>query len=255
MKYKILLITQDEPIYIYSTIVNLIKELPENCEISHFVAGNQNPTGKKSSFFEKVLKVFNIFGLKFFIWYSSMYIYKRLTQESLNSYLKKTKIKKIETPRGINHKDILNNIEKNKFDIGISIAGSEIFKSKLISLFRFGIINVHTSDLPKYKGLMPVFRAMQKGESKIGISLFIVDEGIDTGKIIRKEFLNIEGKTMHRVIIESKEIAVNLILKCLKNIEHEFNNAVLQEDFEGSYFSFPNKEDMIEFKKNGKKLF
>ena len=57
-KKKILLITQNEPIYLYENISILIETLPQDWKISHAVIGNQNPTGKKLSFFEKVLRSF-----------------------------------------------------------------------------------------------------------------------------------------------------------------------------------------------------
>ena len=55
---------------------------------------------------------------------------------------------------------------------------------------------------------MPVFRAMQNGERRIGISLFLVDEGIDTGRVLLKEYLDIREKSMHEVIRKSKKIAM-----------------------------------------------
>ena len=58
--------------------------------------------------------------------------------------MKKNNIEIIETPKGINHPDILHKIYLQDFDLAISIAGSEIFKPKLFRLFKFGIINIHT---------------------------------------------------------------------------------------------------------------
>ena len=254
-KKKILLITQNEPIYVYENISILIETLPQDWQISHAVIGNQNPTGKKLSFFEKVFKVFYVFGFIFFIQYSLLFIFSKVKNNNLSGLMKKNNIEIIETPKGINHPDIHHKIYHQDFDLAISIAGSEIFKPKLFGLFKFGIINIHTSDLPKYKGLMPVFRAMQNGESRIGISLFLVDEGIDTGRVILKEYLDIKDKSMHEVIRKSKKIAMGMIVEFLKDIETKILLDLKDNNDEGSYFSFPNKKDIIEFRERGKKFF
>lgn len=254
-KKKILLITQNEPIYLYENISILIKTLPQDWKISHAVIGNQNPTGKKLSFFEKVFEVFHVFGFIFFIQYSLLFIFSKVKNNNFFGLMKKNNIEIIETPKGINHPDIHHKIYHQDFDLAISIAGSEIFKPKLLRLFKFGIINIHTSDLPKYKGLMPVFRAMQNGERRIGISLFLVDEGIDTGRVLLKEYLDIREKSMHEVIRKSKKIAMGMIVEFLKDIETKILLDLRDSNDEGSYFSFPNKKDIIEFRKRGKKFF
>ena len=252
---KILLITQNEPIYVYESILSLIQKLPTEWQITHSIIGNQNPTGKKLSFFEKVYKVFSVFGFNFFIQYSSLFIFSKLKKRNLFKLMKTKKIEIIQTPNGINHPDIRGKIASQKFDLAVSIAGSEIYKPQLFDLFRFGIINIHTSDLPKYKGLMPVFRAMQKGEKKIGISLFLVDEGIDTGRVLLKEYLDIQNKSMHQVIKESKKISIKMILNLLVNIETKISLNIQNVNKDGSYFSFPRKKDILEFKKRGNKFF
>ena len=50
--------------------------------------------------------------------------------------------------------------------------------------FKQGIVNVHFSILPKYRGASPVQSALMNGETKTGITLFSIDEGMDTGAII-----------------------------------------------------------------------
>ena len=252
---KILLITQNEPIYIYDSILSLLKELPNDWEITHSIIGNQNPTGKKLSFFEKVLRVLKTFGFIFFIQYSFLFIFSKLKNKNLKRLMKKNNVELIEIPEGINHPDIYYKIINQDFDLAISIAGAEILKPKLFNLFKFGIINIHTSDLPKYRGLMPVFRAMQKGENEIGISLFLVDEGIDTGRILLKEYLDVKEKSMHQLIKQSKKIAVSMILNLLEDIEAKILADLKNKNEKGSYFSFPNKRDILEFRDRGKRFF
>ena len=74
----------------------------------------------------------------------------------------------------------------------VSILGNQIFKRKLIDLAPKGCINLHTALLPKYRGLMPTFWALKNNEKNTGVSVFFVDEGIDSGPIIIQKKVVIE---------------------------------------------------------------
>ena len=83
----------------------------------------------------------------------------------------------------------------------------------------------------------------------------MVDEGIDTGRVLLKEYLDIREKSMHEVIRKSKKIAMGMIVEFLKDIETKILLDLRDSNDEGSYFSFPNKKDIIEFRERGKKFF
>ena len=81
-------------------------------------------------------------------------------------------------------KDFVPNITTLNADIGICVAYGKIFRKPALDAFRQGIVNVHFSMLPKYRGASPVQSALMNGETKTGITLFSIDEGMDTGNII-----------------------------------------------------------------------
>jgi len=55
-----------------------------------------------------------------------------------------------------------------------------------------GCVNVHPSLLPRYRGAAPIQRAIMRGESRTGITLMLMDEGMDTGEILAQEEIGIE---------------------------------------------------------------
>ncbi len=71
-------------------------------------------------------------------------------------------------------------------DFGI-IVGQDI-----IDYFPKGIINSHFSLLPQWRGADPITFAILSGQRKTGVSLMLIDEGMDTGKIIRQKSLAIQ---------------------------------------------------------------
>ncbi len=81
-------------------------------------------------------------------------------------------------------KDFVPNIAALNADIGICVAYGKIFRKPALEALKQGIVNVHFSILPKYRGASPVQSALMNGETKTGITLFSIDEGMDTGAII-----------------------------------------------------------------------
>ncbi|MFI5347382.1 MAG: methionyl-tRNA formyltransferase [Elusimicrobiota bacterium] len=68
-------------------------------------------------------------------------------------------------------------------DLAIVVAYGRILKNDALSATRFGFMNAHFSLLPKYRGAAPVQWALVRGEKVTGVSLFWLDEGMDTGPV------------------------------------------------------------------------
>ncbi|MDB4851845.1 formyltransferase family protein, partial [Flavobacteriaceae bacterium] len=118
-----------------------------------------------------------------------------------------------------------------------------------------GCINLHTALLPKYRGLMPTFWVMKNNEKYTGVSVFFVDEGIDSGPIIVQEKLEIGNSTQKSLIIKTKRIGMQLILKSIDLISNNKVAIIPNDASKKTYYSFPTRKDVLEFRKNGKKFF
>ncbi|MDP3542907.1 MAG: methionyl-tRNA formyltransferase [Elusimicrobiota bacterium] len=68
-------------------------------------------------------------------------------------------------------------------DFGVVVAYGRILKTDVLSATRLGLLNAHFSLLPKYRGAAPVQWSLVRGETRTGVSLFWLDEGMDTGPI------------------------------------------------------------------------
>ena len=68
-----------------------------------------------------------------------------------------------------------------KPDMIVTCAYGQIIPKVLLESPRYGCINVHASLLPKYRGGAPIHRAILNGESKTGITIMYMAEGMDTG--------------------------------------------------------------------------
>jgi methionyl-tRNA formyltransferase len=103
-------------------------------------------------------------------------------QESIISVARELGIQ-VEQPRKITS-NIVNEIRNINPDLIISAYYRKIFPKELIDIPRLGIVNIHPSLLPFYRGPVPTAWAILNNESEFGITLHKVDAGIDTGDIL-----------------------------------------------------------------------
>jgi methionyl-tRNA formyltransferase len=102
---------------------------------------------------------------------------------------------------------------------------------------------------------MPSFCVLKNQEKETGVSVFFVDEGIDSGPIIEQQRVEIGSLTQEGLIKKTKKIGIELILSAIRKIKDNEVNLIPNPADEMTYFSFPTKQDVQEFKKNGAKFF
>ena len=91
----------------------------------------------------------------------------------LKKIIKKLDLNIIKLENSINHKKSLEIIKSYKPDLLVSNLGSEIFKKNLLQIAPMGCINLHSSLLPKYRGLMLSFWVLKNREKYTGVSVFL----------------------------------------------------------------------------------
>lgn len=252
---KIIIITQNEPFYLKENISYLLSILPLECKIIGCIVSDVSPFGKRESFLNKMYKTYKIFGLKFFIYYSIKFMYKKFFSSSIKSLLRKENINEIKLNGSINNKSNLDLLKSLKPDLLVSILGNQIFKKELITLAPKGCINLHSALLPKYRGLMPTFWVLKNKEEYTGVSVFFVDEGIDSGPIIAQKKIRINNKSHAELIKITKYLGMELIAEAVRLIINDKVKLISNSDSEMTYYSFPSSNDVKEFINSGNKFF
>jgi methionyl-tRNA formyltransferase len=161
----------------------------------------------------------------------------------------------VEIEGNINKAENLDKLRAYKPDLLISIAGNQIFKMPLINLATKGCLNLHTALLPKYRGLMPSFWVIKNNEKYTGVSIFFVDEGIDSGDILVQKKVEIGNKTQAELIDETKLLGMQAILESVEKIHSGNYEIIPNPNEEMTYFTFPTKEDVKAFLASGKKFY
>lgn len=88
--------------------------------------------------------------------------------------------------------DAIDKLKDLDPDIVIVAAYGKIIPKKVLEIPYFGFINVHVSLLPKYRGPSPIQNALLQGEKETGVTIMLMDEGVDTGDILAQEKIPIE---------------------------------------------------------------
>lgn len=140
-------------------------------------------------------------------------------------------------------------------DLFISVASPIIFKEGLIKIPRMCAINIHNAPLPKYRGMLPNFWQLFHKEKFAGITIHVIDSGIDTGDIVSQKSLAIlEGESLDELISRTKREGAHMMIDMI-NRYREKKVVYRKMDGEGSYFTFPKRKDVKQFKKYGGRLF
>ena len=105
-------------------------------------------------------------------------------------------------------------------DLVITIAYGRLIKSGELNIPKYGWLNIHFSLLPRWRGAAPVQRAIQNGDSETGISIFQLDEGMDTGPIFLSKAIPLRGtETFGSLLSELSSLAAPATLQVLEMIE------------------------------------
>ncbi|MDB4040065.1 methionyl-tRNA formyltransferase [Methylophilaceae bacterium] len=98
-------------------------------------------------------------------------------------------------PDQLNNDAVFKKLLDLNADILVVAAYGLIIPSKILEIFSKGAYNVHASLLPAWRGAAPIQRAIEAGDSKIGVTIMSVAPKLDTGDMIRKKSINLGKDT------------------------------------------------------------
>jgi methionyl-tRNA formyltransferase len=112
--------------------------------------------------------------------------------------------------------EIYDYILKLKPDLMIVAAYAKIIPKKILEIPKMGTIGVHPSLLPKYRGSSPIQSAILNDEKETGVTLFMLDEKMDHGKIIAEAKLSISEKDTNKLLVQKlANLGGELLVKTL----------------------------------------
>ena len=146
-------------------------------------------------------------------------------------------------PKRMKDEEVIAKIKEINPDLIVVVAYGKILPKEIIDIPKYGIINVHSSLLPKYRGASPIHSAILNGDKESGVSIMYIEEGLDSGDVILKETCEItEDDTLGTLHDRLKELGAIGLEKALKLIEVGEVKAEKQDDSKATFVKPITKE-------------
>ena len=148
------------------------------------------------------------------------------------------------TPESVKTPEFTELLRSYNADIFVTCAYGKILPQSVIDVPPMGIVNVHASLLPKYRGAAPIWRVILNGETETGVTTMLTDIGMDTGKILLSEKIEI-GHEMTTGELHDKlsEIGASLIVKTIDGLADGSITPVAQDDSLACYSPMVSRAD------------
>ncbi len=140
-------------------------------------------------------------------------------------------------------------------DLMISYSAPQVIGKELLDTPSCGVINVHGSLLPDFRGCLPSFWYLYCGEKTGGATVHYMSENIDDGDIIEQESIDISDcGTMFREMKKTKRLGGELMVRAIQDIRNGTVEIKENDTSRGRYFTWPTTAQAKEFRAKGKKL-
>lgn len=139
-------------------------------------------------------------------------------------------------------------------DLVLTVRYGAILQSAAIAIPRLGVLNLHSGQLPAYRGVLATFRALMRGDSRVGCTLhYITDGTIDTGPIVDTAWVPVvPGRSLLWHVLALYGPGVGMVASALTRLENgRALPATPQQAAEGAYYASPSADEWAAFTRAG----
>ncbi|MGD8389762.1 MAG: methionyl-tRNA formyltransferase [Desulfobacteraceae bacterium] len=159
-------------------------------------------------------------------------------------------------PESVNTESFLDVLRECAPDLFVVVAFGQILKGDLLAVPRWGVLNVHASLLPRYRGAAPIQRAILNDEARTGLTLMRMEEGLDTGPVLFREAVEIAPEeTAGSLHDRLADLAGERIVEWLEALAKEPVREILQDAALATYAPKIDRETMrVEWSEPARKV-
>jgi folate-dependent phosphoribosylglycinamide formyltransferase PurN len=141
---------------------------------------------------------------------------------------------------------VLNLVRRLAPDLGL-IYGSPILKPELFQIPRLGTLGIHHGKVPEYRGKKTTFWAVYNGEKTAGVTIQKVNEGLDTGEIVKEGEIPIGNRSLRSIWIELEKLGLELYIQAILEIKRGEVSYRPQFGAKGKLYRDPKAIDILNF--------
>jgi methionyl-tRNA formyltransferase len=147
-------------------------------------------------------------------------------------------------PERIRRPESVEQLKQLAPELMVVVGYGQIIPQTIIDIPKHGILNVHASLLPKYRGAAPIQWAIANGETKTGVTIMQIDAGLDTGDMLLKENLSIQpDETAPELSARLALLGADALLTAIQQIEAGTSRREKQNNAEATLAPILKKED------------
>jgi len=147
-------------------------------------------------------------------------------------------------PERLRDPDVAEVLRRHSPDLAVVAAYGKLIPGHLLALPRLGMLNVHASLLPKYRGAAPVHRAIMNGESTTGVTIMQIVEALDAGDMLAKSVRAIGADDTSEQLEQAlADDGAGLLLEVLDRLEAGTVRAEPQDESASTYAPRLRKEE------------
>lgn len=117
--------------------------------------------------------------------------------------------------------EVMDRLHEAEADIFCVAAYGCILPDEVLHMAPLGIVNVHASLLPRWRGAAPIQRAILAGDEHAGISIMRIGHGVDTGAYCAQASCSVAGKTADELTAELAQLGADLLCDTLPALADE----------------------------------
>jgi methionyl-tRNA formyltransferase len=149
-------------------------------------------------------------------------------------------------PQKVRHRETQDALRSLRPDIQVVVAYGQILPRSVIDIAPRGTVNVHASLLPRYRGAAPIQWAIARGERETGVTTMLIDEGMDTGPILKSARTTIgDDETAPELEPRLARLGAALLLETLLGLVDGSLVPVPQDPAQATYAPILKKEDGV----------
>lgn len=147
-------------------------------------------------------------------------------------------------PRRLRDPEAMARLREWAPDLIVVTAYGQILRPEVLQLPRYGCLNVHASLLPRWRGASPIQHAILAGDAETGVTIMLMDEGLDTGPILRQRATPVgPEETAGQLSARLAEMGADLLIETLPDYLAGALQPQPQDDSRATYAPLLKKED------------
>jgi methionyl-tRNA formyltransferase len=152
----------------------------------------------------------------------------------------------VHQPERVRRPEVVEQLRAMSPEAMVVVGYGQIIPQSIIDIPRHGIINVHASLLPKYRGAAPIQWAIANGETRTGVTTMRIDAGLDTGAMLLKWETDIgPGESAPELGGRMAQAGAGLLIQTLDGLEAGAIHAEAQDNAQATLAPILKKEDGI----------